>query len=129
MALEQEFSIKNSYGQFLEGLKEALPISNPAGLISAVILRNFRWALDKGVPFEELFHEGVVALWTAERDDEWPVEERVLSFYWTRLYWFLLGYCRALLREKAMPMSQLVSSDDEDEERWLTEVLLRDPRQ
>lgn len=128
MLQDCEFSIKSSYGEFLEGLKKVLPIRNPAGLISAVITRNFEWALKKGVPFEELFHEGVVALWSAYQDNELPLEEQESGFYWTRIRWFLLGYCRALFKEQAVPMSQLVSLDDEEEhETWLTDKILRDP--
>ncbi|MFH1462310.1 MAG: hypothetical protein ABIG08_01235 [bacterium] len=130
MAQELEFSIKSSYSEFLEGLRNALPIRNPAGLISAVIWRSFRWALQNGLTFEELFQEGVITLWTAARDRELPDNpDAGGSFYSIRVRWFLLGYCRALFKEQAIPMSQIVSDLEDDEERWLTDVLLQDPRQ
>lgn len=127
MTQNKEFSIKTSYTNFLEGLTKETPVRSPVGLISAVISRHFGWALDKGVSFEELFHEGVVAFWTAVQDNELPLQEQSTNFYWTAVRWFLLGYCRSLFKEQAMPMSQLASSDDEEYEYWLIQNVLRSP--
>ncbi|MBI2098715.1 MAG: hypothetical protein HYT49_03670 [Candidatus Wildermuthbacteria bacterium] len=85
-------------------------------LVHAVISRKFGWALRQGVPDEELFQEGVIALLNAPNYPSFPApERRVLSHYWMAVEWGLLRYLHhgegkeAAYRYHEIPFSEAIA--------------------
>lgn len=120
---------RHGYGELLAQME----LRNPEAFIWAVIRRHFEsWRRELGIPEDELFHEGVVALWKARDDYEVREEGNGCSFStfaYTRIRWHLRNYIESnyVRFDAEMPLADF--SRDEEDEYYLENQLFTHPQE
>ncbi|MCH7605294.1 hypothetical protein IID24_04890 [Patescibacteria group bacterium] len=116
------------YRKFLES-QEFPNLDNPVRLIQGVLKVKSMWAVDMGVPYMELFHEGVVTLLTSKRLSR--PEDPTLGRYFDTIWWGILRYIRECYlhwSSQEVTLSQLIREGRQNETDEYEEYMIAQMR-